>query len=133
MVVACTITWSAVLYADYPNLPEFRVDSASVSNFSYFDSNASVTDNWNVRFSVYNPNKKFSISYVYDVAQSSLLYEHKTSHAHEFTSDTRILGFNQFARNWTFIDAAFASRDDYVDGHSVTSTWTTHLAQSLSM
>ncbi|KAK9999668.1 hypothetical protein SO802_019271 [Lithocarpus litseifolius] len=116
MVIACSITWVAVWCASYPNLPEFRVHSVSVSNFSYFDSNASVTGNWNVCFSVYNPNKKFSISY--DVAQSSLLYEPKTSYlfyAPEFTSETRIPGFNQFARNRTFIDAAFASRDDYVD------------------
>ena len=116
MVIAGVITWSAVWYAGYPKIPEFRVDSVSVSNFSYSDSNASVTGNWNVRFSVYNRNKKFSISYA--VAQSSLLYEPKTTHLFqvaEFTSETRIPGFNQFARNRTFIDAAFASRDDYVD------------------
>nr|XP_023918290.1 uncharacterized protein LOC112029844 [Quercus suber]POF03056.1 hypothetical protein CFP56_69020 [Quercus suber] len=87
-----------------PILPKFRVDSVSVSNFSYFDSNSSVTGNWNTRFSIYNPNNWMTISY-----ETSLF------HASGFNSETRIPAFNQSRLSQTFVDAAFATRDDYVD------------------
>ena len=88
-----------------PRLPEFRVDSLSLTNFS--SSDTSVSGNWDVRFSAYNPNKKLSI--YYDTVDSSVFYRT------EFIADTRIPPFKQSKRNQTFVDASFAARDAYVD------------------
>nr|XP_023914615.1 uncharacterized protein LOC112026162 [Quercus suber]POF07916.1 hypothetical protein CFP56_27495 [Quercus suber] len=102
-----------VLVNNSPRFPEFRVDSLSVSNLSYTYPSFSVSGNWNARFSVHNPNKKFSISY--DLVQSTLVYEPKSSHVYEpeFISEIGIPDFNQSMRSETFIDAAFAVSDAY--------------------
>ncbi|XP_050269419.1 uncharacterized protein LOC126713645 [Quercus robur] len=102
-----------VLVINSPRFPEFRVDSLSVSNLSYTYPNFSVSGNWNARFSVQNPNKKFSISY--DLVQSTLVYEPKSLHVYEpeFISEIGIPDFNQSMRKETFIDAAFAVSDAY--------------------
>ncbi|XP_075633896.1 uncharacterized protein LOC142606428 [Castanea sativa] len=113
MVVICFVIWDLVLVITGPKVPKFRVDSLSVSNFSYSDSSSTATGKWNARFSIYNPNKKYSISY--DVVQSTLLYNPKSDlfYDSELISVIRIPDFNQSARNETFIDVAFAVRDAY--------------------
>lgn len=92
-----------------PRLPDFRVDSLSLSKFSVAsNSSSSITGTWSVRFAVYNPNKKMSISY--DVIESALFYKS------EFISRTRLAPFKQGKRNQTVVDAAFSVADTYVDG-----------------
>ncbi|KAK7832938.1 uncharacterized protein At1g08160 [Quercus suber] len=88
-----------------PRLPEFRVDSLSLTNFSTSDT--SVSGNWNARFSAYNPNKKLSI--YYDAVDSMIFCRT------EFVAETRIPPFKQSKRNQTFVDASFAAKDAYVD------------------
>lgn len=88
-----------------PRLPEFRVDSLSLTNFSTSDT--SVSGNWNARFSVYNPNKKLSI--YYDAVDSMVYYRT------ESIAETRIPPFKQSKRNQTFVDASFAAKDTYMD------------------
>ncbi|KAF3953972.1 hypothetical protein CMV_020626 [Castanea mollissima] len=88
-----------------PRLPEFRVDSLSITNFSTSDT--SVSGNWNARLSVYNPNKKLSI--YYDAVDSAVSYRT------EIVAETRIPPFKQSKRNQTFVDASFAAKDAYVD------------------
>ena len=90
-----------------PRIPEFQVESVSLTNFSASNSSSSITGNWNFRFSVTNPNKKMSISY--DVVQCLLFYKP------EFISETRIPPFYQNKRNHTFIDAVFSASSSYVD------------------
>ncbi|XP_018829703.1 uncharacterized protein At1g08160-like [Juglans regia] len=91
-----------------PRIPDFRVDSLSVSNFSSGSNySSSITGLWNVRFSVYNPNKKMSISY--EEVRSSLLYKS------EPISQTLIAPFKQGKRNQTVLDAAFSATATYVD------------------
>ena len=113
MVVICFVIWDLVLVISGPKIPKFRVDSLSVSNFSYSDSSSTATGKWNARFSIYNPNKKYSISY--NVVHSTLLYNPKSDvfFDSELISKIRIPDFNQPARNETFIDVAFAVRDAY--------------------
>ncbi|XP_023914614.2 uncharacterized protein LOC112026161 [Quercus suber] len=113
MVVICFVIWDLVVVISGPKVPKFRVDSLSVSNFSYSDSSSTATGKWNGRFSIYNPNKKYSISY--NVVQSTLLYNPKSDSFFdsELISEIRIPDFNQSARNETFIDVAFAVRDAY--------------------
>ena len=65
-----------------PRIPEFQVESVSLTNFLASNSSSSITGNWNFRFSITNPNKKMSISY--DVIQCLLFYNP------EFISETRI-------------------------------------------
>lgn len=107
------LIWGIVLVINSPIFPEFRVDLLSVSNLSYTYPNFSVSGNWNARFSVHNPNKKFSISY--DLVQSTLVYKPESSLVYEpkFISEIRIPDFSQSMRNETFIDAAFAVSDAY--------------------
>ncbi|KAG2670673.1 hypothetical protein I3843_14G096000 [Carya illinoinensis] len=90
-----------------PRLPAFQVDSLSVSNFSSGSNySSSITGLWNVGFSVYNPNKKMSISY--EEVQSLLFYKS------ELISQTRIPPFKQGKRNQTVIDASFSATATYV-------------------
>jgi len=113
IVVICFLIWDLALVVSGPKVPKFRVDSLSVSNFSYSDSSTTATGKWNARFSIYNPNKKYSISY--NVVQSKLLYNPKSDIVFdsELISEIRIPDFNQSARNETFIDVACAVRDAY--------------------
>ncbi|KAF5447433.1 hypothetical protein F2P56_032987 [Juglans regia] len=99
--VAILVLWLVLR----PRLPDFRVDSLSLSNFS--SASSSLTGNWNVRFSVYNPNKKLSISY--EEVLSSLFYKK------EFISNTRMPPFKLGKRNQTVLDVSFSAADTYVD------------------
>jgi hypothetical protein len=89
-----------------PRLPDFSVESLSLSKFSVASNSSSITGTWNVRFAVFNPNKKMSISY--DVVDSGLLYKSET------ISQTRLPPFKQGKRNQTVVDAAFSAADTYV-------------------
>ncbi|KAK9280030.1 hypothetical protein L1049_013715 [Liquidambar formosana] len=92
-----------------PRIPQVTVDSVSVTNFT--TSSSQVTGNWDVRFSVRNPNKKMSI--YYDSIVSSLFYEAA------FLSRTTLPPFDQDTRNLTTVRAEFAAAGVYVDGRLV--------------
>ncbi|XP_030522704.1 NDR1/HIN1-like protein 26 [Rhodamnia argentea] len=94
-----------------PRLPEFRVQSLTVTNFSVSNSSQHVSGDWLVQFQVANPNKKMKISYA-DIA-SSIFYKS------ESLSATRLPPFDQGTRNQTVVQASFAAVDTYVDGWAV--------------
>ncbi|XP_022995131.1 NDR1/HIN1-like protein 2 [Cucurbita maxima] len=92
-----------------PQLPEFRVDSFQVTNFSAASQSLSAA--WFVGFSVFNPNKKMSISY--DFVDSTVFYKN------QILSETRVPPFIQDKRTHTVVNASFSSLNAYIDASSV--------------
>ncbi|KAI6669767.1 hypothetical protein NL676_004652 [Syzygium grande] len=94
-----------------PRLPEFRVESVALANFSVSNASQHVSGDWLVRFQVANPNKKMKISYT-DM-ESSIYYKS------DYLSTTRLPPFDQGTRNQTVVQASFAAVDSYVDAWAV--------------
>ncbi|KAA8544330.1 hypothetical protein F0562_022341 [Nyssa sinensis] len=90
-----------------PRLPEFRVDSVSLSNFNVSPS-SQITGNWDVRFTVRNPNHKITL--YYDRIEASVYYKSQP------LSDTTMPPFVQDTKNETAVRATFAASSTYVDG-----------------
>ncbi|EXB66199.1 hypothetical protein L484_001755 [Morus notabilis] len=88
-----------------PRIPKFWVDSVSVSNLN--TSAQTLSGDWAVGFSVYNPNKKMSIAY--DQINSDIAYKKA------FLSETRIAPFDQGKRNRMAINATFSAKNSYVE------------------
>lgn len=88
-----------------PQLPEFRVNSITVTNFSVPDSDH-VSGTWQIRFLVNNPNKRMKISYA--TLNSALFYKS------EVISETRISPFDQGTRNETTVETTLTAVDAYV-------------------
>ncbi|CAN6560143.1 unnamed protein product [Malus baccata var. baccata] len=91
-----------------PKLPDFRVDSLSLTNFNVSSSSQSLTGTWSVGFSVYNPNKKLSIRY--EEVESSIFY------GKGLISDARSQPFAQGTKDRNFINATFSAANSFVDG-----------------
>lgn len=98
------ITWLALR----PRFPQFRVDSLSLSNLSLSPNSSLLTANWDLRFTVRNPNHKITI--YYDALAASLYYKG------ESISDTTVPPFVLGTRDETALRATFAAVDRYVDG-----------------
>ncbi|KAI3412484.1 LEA_2 domain-containing protein, partial [Psidium guajava] len=94
-----------------PRLPEFRVESLTVTNFSVSNSSQHVSGDWLVQFQVANPNKKMKISYA-DI--DSYIY-----YKSESLSETRLPPFDQGTRSQTVVQASFAAVGSYVDASAV--------------
>ncbi|XWS71418.1 hypothetical protein CRYUN_Cryun03dG0136300 [Craigia yunnanensis] len=92
-----------------PKLPDFSIQSLSLSNFNA--SNQRVSATWNTQFQVSNPNKKLSISYG-DVV--SLVF-----HEDYFLTETKIGPFVQGTRNVSTVQASYSMVDSFVDGKVV--------------
>ncbi|KAK6235258.1 hypothetical protein SCA6_010595 [Theobroma cacao] len=92
-----------------PHLPDFSLESLSLSNFNA--SNQRVTATWNAQFQVFNPNKKLSISYG-DVVSSVF-------HKDYFLTETRIGPFVQGTRNVSTVQASYSVVDSYVEAKVV--------------
>ncbi|PSR89828.1 hypothetical protein CEY00_Acc30021 [Actinidia chinensis var. chinensis] len=90
-----------------PRVPEFRVDSVSLSNFNLSSTSSLLTGNWDVKFAVSNPNHKISL--YYDHIEASVFYKD------ESLSETTVAPFDQGTRNQTVVRATFAAAARYVD------------------
>ncbi|KAH7837591.1 hypothetical protein Vadar_015591 [Vaccinium darrowii] len=89
-----------------PRLPDFQVDSATLTNFN-LSSSSSITGNWDIRFTVRNPNHK--ITFYYDHITAAVYYKD------ESLSETTVTPFVQATRNQTAVRATFAAAAAYVD------------------
>ncbi|KAF5744908.1 protein YLS9 [Tripterygium wilfordii] len=111
IIVALTVIFATVLFIYWliirPTVPEFRVDSLSVSNFNVTSSSQTVTGSWYLRLQVYNTNRRMTVSY--DDVRPSIFYET------ESLVETRIPPFQQGKKNQTFVDASFSATNSYVD------------------
>ncbi|XP_015872567.1 uncharacterized protein At1g08160 [Ziziphus jujuba] len=96
-----------------PRVPQFRVDSLSLSNFNASTASQSISGNWVVGLSVYNPNKKLSLAY--DGVVSSIFYKD------EFLAQTRIPPLKQGKRNRTAVSASFSATNSFVGDRSLSS------------
>lgn len=93
-----------------PRIPEFRVQSVKVTNFSVVDSQH-VSGTWQVRLLVANPNKKMEMTY--GTMDTTLYYKW------EFITATRIPPFHQDTRNQTTVDTSFSADATYVAASAV--------------
>ncbi|XWS73848.1 hypothetical protein CRYUN_Cryun02cG0164400 [Craigia yunnanensis] len=92
-----------------PKLPDFSIQSLSLSNFNA--SNQRVSATWNAQFQVSNPNKKLSISYGYVVSS--------VFHKDYLLTETRIGPFVQGTRNVITVEASYSVVDSFVEGKVV--------------
>lgn len=88
-----------------PRVPEFRVDSVTVTNFNL--STTLITGNWDVQFTVRNPNNKITLTY--DQILARVLYKSGA------LSETMVPPFVQGKRNETAVRATFAAASSYVE------------------
>ncbi|CAH2049773.1 unnamed protein product [Thlaspi arvense] len=89
-----------------PRLPHFQVDSVTLSNFN-LSSSSLITGNWDVRFTVRNPNHKLSL--YYDNIDAFIYYKG------ESLAETTLPPFVQGKKNQTAMRATFAASSAYVD------------------
>ncbi|XP_059314917.1 NDR1/HIN1-like protein 10 [Lycium ferocissimum] len=104
MVITATFVFIVWLILR-PKLPEFRVDSLSVSNLNL--NNSLISANWDLRFTVKNPNKKMTL--YYDEVALAVFYDY------ESLSDTTVAPFYQEKRAETGEKASFATKGSYVN------------------
>ncbi|CAL5357222.1 unnamed protein product [Camellia sinensis] len=102
-IIAATIAFIVWLILR-PRLPEFQVDSLSLSNFSL--SSSSISANWDVGFTARNPNHKITLYYD-DISATVFCGEQRLS-------DTAVGPFVQGTRNETTVRATFAANSAYV-------------------
>ncbi|PHT34979.1 hypothetical protein CQW23_26779 [Capsicum baccatum] len=91
-----------------PKLPEFRIDSFSVSKLNL--NNSLITANWDIRFTVRNPNKKMTI--YYDDVAAGVFYDYVS------LADTTIAPFYQDKKAETIEKASLATAGAYVDNRA---------------
>nr|XP_043632884.1 NDR1/HIN1-like protein 1 [Erigeron canadensis]XP_043632885.1 NDR1/HIN1-like protein 1 [Erigeron canadensis]XP_043632886.1 NDR1/HIN1-like protein 1 [Erigeron canadensis]XP_043632887.1 NDR1/HIN1-like protein 1 [Erigeron canadensis] len=89
-----------------PQVPEFRVNSLSVSNFNA-SSNSLVSGNWDAQLMVRNPNSKITL--YYDQIEAAVFYKA------ESIAETTVAPFVQGKKNETAFGAKFASVSSYVN------------------
>lgn len=104
MVIAGTFVFILWLILR-PRIPEFRVDSLSVSNLNL--TNSLISGKWDLRFTVRNPNKKMTL--YYDDVAAAVFYDDVS------LSDTTVPPFFQEKRAETARQASFATAGAYVD------------------
>lgn len=88
-----------------PQVPEFRVDSVTLSNFN-ISNNSLITGNWDVRFTVRNPNGKITLGY--DDIEAYMFYKSET------LAETTVPPFVQGTKNETNVRATFAASSTYL-------------------
>ncbi|XP_075475797.1 NDR1/HIN1-like protein 6 [Primulina tabacum] len=89
-----------------PQLPEFQVDSFSLSNFT-FTNGSRVFLISEIQLTAKNPNRKMSLSYRHVEAAVYYIFES--------LSKTAISTFSQETKNQTSLVAKFAGDGDYVE------------------
>lgn len=90
-----------------PRIPVFRVDSFTLTNFNISPSTSLITGNWDVRFTVRNPNRKIALSY--DHIEAYVFYKS------ESLSVTTVPPFAQGTKNETSVRATFAAASAYIE------------------
>ncbi|KAL2240045.1 NDR1/HIN1-like protein 10 [Sesamum indicum] len=105
VVIFGTITFIVWLVLR-PQLPEFRVDSFSMSNFS-LGNNSLVSFTSQVRLTARNPNKKMALAY--DHIDAVIFYKSDS------LSQTTMPPFSQDTKNETSLTANFAAAGSFVD------------------
>ncbi|KAL0437061.1 UNVERIFIED_CONTAM: NDR1/HIN1-like protein 10 [Sesamum radiatum] len=105
VVIFGTITFIVWLVLR-PQLPEFRVDSFSMSNFS-LGNNSLVSFTSEVRLTARNPNKKMTLAY--DHIDAVIFYKS------DLLSQTTMPPFSQDTKNETSLTANFAAAGSFVD------------------
>ncbi|KAK4440561.1 NDR1/HIN1-like protein 10 [Sesamum alatum] len=109
IIVFATITFIVWLVLR-PQLPEFRVDTFSFSNFT-LGNNSLISFTSEVRLTARNPNKKMTLSY--DHIQAVVFYKSWS------LSDTMIPPFSQGTKNETSLTANFAAAGSFLDKPAV--------------
>ena len=89
-----------------PRMPEFRVDSASVSELNVTQSELSA--DWNFTLFVRNPNTKLSL--YYDRLEASVFYHR----SRDSLSTTPLQPFSQSKRNQTWVPVRFEVMSEYI-------------------
>ncbi|WMV55990.1 hypothetical protein MTR67_049375 [Solanum verrucosum] len=107
MVIAGTFVFILWLILR-PRIPEFRVDSLSVSNLNL--TNSLISGKWDLRFTVRNPNKKMTL--YYDDVAAAVFYDDVS------LSDTTVPPFFQEKRAETARQASFATAGAYVNNRA---------------
>lgn len=109
IMIAAVIITGTIMFIVWlvlrPRLPEFRVDSLSVSAFNL--SNNQLTGTFDLHFTVGNPNKKIALAY--DNMESDMFYRNS------LLSSTNLPPFTQATRNETSMRAEFAALSSYVE------------------
>ncbi|XP_004301934.1 PREDICTED: protein YLS9-like [Fragaria vesca subsp. vesca] len=90
-----------------PKIPDFRVDSFTVTNLNVSSSRQALTGTWSVGFDVFNPNKKMTIEY--DGIGASVFYRSG------FISETRVPPFQQGKRVRSAVNATLSAANSFVD------------------
>ncbi|CAK9174812.1 unnamed protein product [Ilex paraguariensis] len=111
VIIAAFIITGTIIFIVWlilrPRLPEFRVGSVAVSNFNLSSSTSLISGNWDVGFTVRNPNKKIKLYYDHIDA--------RVFHGSDSLAATTVPPFYQTTRNMTTIKASFAASGAYVD------------------
>ncbi|KAJ0089232.1 hypothetical protein Patl1_32698 [Pistacia atlantica] len=102
MALASFITWLVFR----PQLPQFRVDSGSVSQLNTTEPTSSLSATWQFTLTVKNPNEKLAISY--NSLQASVAY------AGLEVATTQLAPFSQEKGNETHLDFRLGAVDEYV-------------------
>ncbi|KAL8029585.1 hypothetical protein ABFX02_14G234000 [Erythranthe guttata] len=105
VVIFGTITFIVWLVLR-PQLPEFRVDSFSISNFT-LGNNSLVSFTSEVRLTARNPNKKMTLTY--DHIEAVIFYKSSS------ISETTVPPFYQPTKNETSLAANFAAAGSFVE------------------
>ncbi|KAL3335899.1 hypothetical protein AABB24_031894 [Solanum stoloniferum] len=109
ILVASTIITGTILFVIWivilPRIPEFQVDSLSVSNLNL--SNSLITANWDLRFTARNPNKKLTL-YCDEIA-AAIFYDSLS------IADTTVPPFFMDRVNETSQEVSFVATGAYVE------------------
>lgn len=110
LVIGLVVIFAAVTFIVWlvlrPQLPQFRVDSLTLSNLT-LNNNSLLSVSAAVRLTARNPNHKMELSYDHVLAE---LYYRSWP-----LSDTMIPPFSQETKNVTSLTASFAATGHFVD------------------
>ncbi|KAK6163645.1 hypothetical protein DH2020_000509 [Rehmannia glutinosa] len=110
LVIGLIVVFAAITFIVWlvlrPQLPQFRVDSFSVSNFT-LGNNSLISFTSQVRLTARNPNKKITLSY--DHIDAVVFYRSSS------LSDTVVPPFSQDTKSETSLTANFAAVGTFVD------------------
>jgi hypothetical protein len=110
ITVIVTILFIAVTISYFilkPCFPEFRVNSATLTSFTF--NNSDLTAKWDISLIVSNPNKKLEITY--NAIAASIYYENEL----ELLASTQLAPFNQPKQSNNVIGVQFEILNEFID------------------
>jgi hypothetical protein len=110
ITVIVTILFIAVTISYFilkPCFPEFRVNSATLTSFTF--NNSDLTAKWDISLIVSNPNKKLEITY--NAIAASIYYENEL----ELLASTQLPPFNQPKQSNNVIGVQFEILNEFID------------------